>query len=458
MAALTRDAEVLAHAGDAGAVEAVLTALRNFRGDPKVSAACVHALASLVVSCDERNCARACASVADVFETLVATMSTLPDQRAVRFCTMALAWLAGHNADAGCSAVAAGTLPALVAALRSTSDTAADFGFVLAAVSGLLWRQSFGDRALAGPLYDTGVVEATIPGMRAYPSDAEVQRSACALLHLTFNKAEDDAGQQNSFAGSSGAVDAVVTAMRTHRADAEVQAAGCEALSALRRRIEEPDETWMEHSGCLDVVLTAMRTHRTCREVVGNACNALASALRRSPSAADQDRAVAAGGLVAVVAVWRTHAADADLLVACAGALACMLLSNPRHIAAALSAGVAELTLTALRAHQDANRFHKNAYILLFVLLTGGPAPDLEVVRRLLAAGALQLATRPGALQSEARDEFVSCLQAVAEDAERAAECAAAELLADGGGSARSHEQKEEPQQEEGRRNSSCRG
>ena len=374
----------------------------------------------LVVHC-ERNCERA-RTVVGAVELLLATLPTLPKASAVRNCALALVQIAClNNADDLNGAMVAGA-PALVAALRFTSHTAQAFESVVVAVHDLLLRY---EACLAAPLYAAGVLEATIPGLRLFPTNAPLQKTAFQLMFLLFRDAKLDADQQASVR-NSGAVDVVVAAMRTHHADAMLQRAGCDALCAVRHLIDAP-EGWLEQSGYLDVVLTAMRTHGTSREVQISACNALWSAMSRA-SAADRDQAVAAGGLAALLAAWRTHAADATVVNACSAALNNMLVGNAPQIAAAVAAGVPELALKALRTHPAAHLLQNGAYNLLVTLLKSGRSVlDLELGRHLLTAGALQLATRPGALQSEGRERFVACLQDVVDDAERAA----AELLAE---------------------------
>ena len=283
--------------------------------------------------------------------------------------------MAKHSDDALGCAVAAGALPALVAALRSTSHMADDFEGALCAVHYVLAAPQ---DALAGPLCSAGAVEAIASGLRVHPAHESVQRCACKLLFRLLHEVQLDAEAHEGLR-RSGAVDAIVAAMRTKLSDDALQTVGCGALSAVRRQMDAP-ERWLEHSGYLDVVLAAMRTHRTSIDV---------------------------------------HCCE-------------MVRGNARHVAAAVAAGVPELILTALRAHPAAHILHINAYALLHILLTtGDAAPGVALARRLLAAGALQLAARPGGLASESREDVTAYLQAVSADAERAAERAAAELLAE---------------------------
>ena len=422
--------------GDAGAVEAVLAAMRKFRGDAEVSFASVQALTFMVVSC-ERNCARACA-VVDAFESLVAAMPWLRAPSAVQYCATLLARLAKHG-DVS-KAVEAGVLPALVAALHSTIHADVAFTCVFVEVQNLLFAKL--RKTFASSFCAAGAVEVALLGSRAFPSDSKVQGCAFNVLHLLLHGGELDTEQRASLRSSgSGAVETVVAGMRAHPADAIVQGAGCSVLSAMRNLMEVPD-CWLEISGVLDVVLNAMRLHRTTRIVQMNACNALFSALGRA-SSADRDRAFDAGCLAVVLVAWRTHAADANFLAVCVSAVGCMLRGNPRHTTDAAAAGVAELTLSALRAHPAAITVQNNAYILLHALLTnGGGATDLTLAKRLLAAGALQLALRANVHEHEPRGAVAALLQAVAEDAERAAELAAAELLAEEGAPAATSKKK----------------
>ena len=145
-----------------------------------------------------------------------------------------------------------------------------------------------------------------------------------------------------------------------------------------------------------------MQVHRASRNIVAAACAVVVATLSRSSSTADQDRIAAAGFLAALVAAWRAHSAHAKTLVSCSGALICVVRNNERILLAAISEGAAELALAAMRAHPDEG-LHCNAYFLLNAFLTSGRigddgtiSVDLLLAKRLLAAGALQFAQRPG--------------------------------------------------------------
>ncbi|KAJ1616763.1 armadillo-type protein [Pavlovales sp. CCMP2436] len=192
----------------------------------------------------------------------------------------------------GDAAVAAGVLPALVAAMRAHAASAAVQEracwalIIITAAQGDVRKQAAAD---------AGALPQIVAAMRAHAADAAVQERACwALIIITAGTgAQGDARRQ----AAADALPQIVAAMRAHAADAAVQEQACWALIIITAGTGTQGDARKQAAvdlGALPQIVEAMRAHATSAAVQAQAHDALRSI------AAGTDAQVYSGLLAAI--------------------------------------------------------------------------------------------------------------------------------------------------------------
>ena len=193
----------------------VVALLKTFSHSADVVRPAFAALESIVGGDDEAK--RVAAGEAGAIEAVVAAMrahgSNAEVQKQGCWALENMACDAENKVKAG----SAGAIEVVVAAMRAHASNAG----VQQRGCGALMNMTFNDenKVKAG---SAGAIESVVAAMRAHGSNAGVQQRGCwALKNMTCKNAENKVK-----AGSAGAIEAVVAAMRAHDSNAGVQKNG----------------------------------------------------------------------------------------------------------------------------------------------------------------------------------------------------------------------------------------
>ncbi len=193
-----------------------------------------------------------------------------------------------NNADNQAKAGGAGAVEAVVAALRTHSANAAVQEQGCRALCNLC-TDSADNKAKAG---GAGAIEAVVAVLRAHGANLSVQEQGCAAL---VNLCCDNADNKVKAAGA-GAIEAVVAAMRAHGSSARVQEHGCAAVGNLCANTD--NEAKAAAAGAIEAVVAALRAHGSNVGVQERGCAALRNLCWTHTS--NRARARAAGAVAAV--------------------------------------------------------------------------------------------------------------------------------------------------------------
>jgi sulfur transfer complex TusBCD TusB component (DsrH family) len=427
-------------AGKAGAIEAVVAALRTRRGHPDVPA-----LMCLALECMTRGNSANAARAGNVgaIEAIVEAAETDPEDEllqegacrllhdllrfdsanqirtektdAIEFVVCAMVTYAGseglqHQACRVLHVLTSkhpqnkiragreGAVEAVVAALRRHTKIQAVQLHACAALRALTSDVAARNQRRAMKAH---AFEAVIAAMRAHEGLWELQGEACrALRNMTQERRPDKNAEQKSpthvlrslrqedhlWARSNHAIDAVVAAMRTHKGLEEVQVRACAALCNLTARNVERHNTRAVNAGAIEAVVEAMRTHLPSEQVQERACGVLRNLT--SSIAGNMDRAKDAGALEAVLMAMHGHAASCRVQTQTCVALRNLTAGNAVNTAHAGNAKGVEAVVAAQRRHPMSEGVQESACAALY-FLTNGNALNKS---RALKAGAKQCA------------------------------------------------------------------
>jgi hypothetical protein len=201
--------------------------------------------------------------------------------------------------EAAAACVAAGAVPALVAALTTHAGEAG----VCRAACGALCNIVKSDEAAAACVA-AGAVPAIVAALEAHAGEAGVCEVACnALGRITWS----DEGRAACLA--SGAVPAIVAALGTHAGEAGLCREACGALHAISWIGSDEGGAACLAAGAVPAIVVALGTHVGNADTCEGACKALGSIARTAEGRA---ACVAAGALSALLATIAAEDPAAD--------------------------------------------------------------------------------------------------------------------------------------------------
>ena len=318
----------------AGAVGALVGAMRRHDGVPAVSEAACSALAALAAGSDANQVAVAAAGGVDSVVGALRGHDTLA--AVSRAALAALAALApNHDSDLICALESAGAVEVAVGQMEALAGA----GHVQEAGCRFLGALTASDDAKFAAV-KAGALETVLLALRAHShSEGVATEAACALWNLVYNEGAERR------ACSEGGCEAVVGAMRDFRRSERLQAAGCGLLACLS--FNETTKARCVQAGGIEVVVAALRSHRKNVQVAEQACQAIWNF-----TAYDQHElnVAAAGGIEAVVSAMRAH--EKNGLVQESGcAILCNFACNAGHAEVLGALDAQGAVKSALRGH-----------------------------------------------------------------------------------------------------------
>jgi hypothetical protein len=319
--------------------EAALAVLQRPGASAELSNPCV-----VLLMCVSRTPAgRRCTVTAGGLEAVAAAMHTHPTDRVLQSngCC-AVGSMCAVDADLKLRGGAAGAVEAVVTAL--TMPQPHEITAVLAvqacvALTNLAKNVVNGGRAIAA-----GALPAIVAAMGALDADAEVQHLGAMALHSIVSGMPE----RGLAAFAAGAIPALLAAMRSHPGAAGVQEHACNALSFLAGALPRAAAAAVS-GGALPLIAAALRTHAAEREIQHDGCAAVASIC--GGNEAHIIEAGAAGAVEAVVAALRVQAWQADHRMQNALLVLCHTVGVPANAARAHAGGAVQLAVAAARAH-----------------------------------------------------------------------------------------------------------
>jgi hypothetical protein len=291
------------------------------------------------------------------------------------------------------AAIHAGAIEAILQALRAHAADAHVQTYGCRALSNIATDGTAAIDARSSSL----VLEATkaaVAALHAHRANAGLMRDACAALQRL---AVTDALRTE--AGKIGAVTAVVAALRSHPADASLQQAACDATSNLCFP-NSANAVQACGAGALQALVAALRAHAANVAVQIAACEMLSCLVKAHPRL--QAAAGAAGAVEAVINAMRTPVADAPLQRASCGALLTVVLGHRGNSTRACASGImdalAVITSTSY-AHQ-ATATEYCVYDCAVRLLDALLQCDDDAAQRAVHAGVLDILAREGTRRS----------------------------------------------------------
>jgi hypothetical protein len=212
-------------------------------------------------------------------------------------------------------------------------------------------------KALAGSV---GAIEAVVAATQTHRSHEDIQQMGCwTLMDLCM-----DRGVPSNIhkAGKAGAVEAVIAALNSFPSNERLQDFGCLALAEMTR--DEPSSQQKgDAAGGLDAVLAVMQRYRSNARVLGSAALALyamdfnsrAETFRPGSAGAISPQKVAAA-FECVLAALQKFPADARLQQFGAGALEMTFAfpaRAPGALGAAQAAAAVSVLVAAIQAHSN---------------------------------------------------------------------------------------------------------
>ncbi len=264
-------------------------------------------------------------------------------------------------------AVAAGVLPVLVAAMRSSCAAAADWAEVARCCCGTLNAlvappSSTHMTAIRRQAVEADVLDALVTTLRGQRAAVEVQIHGCWTVASIFDDDEIAFSHPRALQAASRVIEVVVAALKAHTTNAELQHHGCNALWTLANR--KADKQTAGRCGALAAVLTALRSHPEDQFVQCHGCGALhylCEGVREHAAAAR-----AAGAFTVVVAAMQKHADDLGILRNACEALAAMSagISKSQQVQAAAD-GALQAIVVALKKAQPpfASQAHQHVQL-----------------------------------------------------------------------------------------------
>ena len=209
-----------------------------------------------------------------------------------------------------------------------------------------------------------GAVEAAVAAMLAHPLSDGVQRAACAAL---YRMTCGNAGNQTR-AGNADAVEAVVAAMLAHPRSVRVQQVACVAVSVMSGGNAQI-RTRARNAGAVEAVVAAMRAHPRSEELQRLACTALA----RTAGCYPEDRTSAEHGdaVEAVVEAMSAHPRSRELQRCACLALGAVTRCGGSHERreCAGNAGALEVLVAAMLAYPQSEQVQLNACATLAAVI-----------------------------------------------------------------------------------------
>jgi hypothetical protein len=192
------------------------------------------------------------------------------------------------------------------------------------------------------PAGRAGVV-AALAGVLPTPMEY-VAREACKLLACILSEPENAARADAASAGQ-----AALAVLRAHPSDAYVQAAGCSLLASLTNYFcSMPRHT----DAAIQAALAAMQAHPSHEHVPAHACNALNLLIYSAPKTGR--KAWTPGCIAAVVAALQAHRSSATVLLYGSNTLARLATFSNGARVQACEAGAVDALMTAFeRAAAD---------------------------------------------------------------------------------------------------------
>jgi hypothetical protein len=291
-----------------------------------------YTLKSLVVNCAERA---AEASAAGAVEAVVAALRECPADMMLQYAGCLLLADVLKTADIRRRALDSGAGEVILVAMRTHAAEQQVQAAGCSALGYLFLVRHPGDtQASEHAQLAAEATNAVVAAMMAHASDGDVQGKACIALSTCASLSR----ACQTAAAAVGGIEASVAALRAHTADAMIQTVACNALALICSDMPGHQAKAIAAGG-IEAVIQALRGHPTDAQLQQYGCDALASVVHNSRGSVQ--RANAAGALDAVVAsvATGTAAASPDLLDSVYIALL-QLVSG--HEAAAVLAGALE--------------------------------------------------------------------------------------------------------------------
>jgi hypothetical protein len=285
-----------------------------------------------------------------------------------------------RDAENGGRAIAAGALPAIVAAMDAHAVAKVQQRASLALHNIM---SEVPERGLAA--FAAGAIPALLAAMRTHPGAAGVQEHACNALSFVARVLPAHAVA----AVSGGALPLIVAALRTHAAEPEVQHDGCKALAAICG-VEEAHIVEAGAAGAVEAVLAALRVVAWQADLHMQAAPLFA--LRHIVGVpANAARAHTGGAVQLALAAARAHAAEADIVLLVCNAVSGLTNLHEPCFHAAVADGVVELMVKALLTFSDADGAHAALHCSGLRLLHHTARVSEVHAARAVRAGALEL-------------------------------------------------------------------
>jgi hypothetical protein len=330
-----RGEDELASAGDADGVRALVDAMRAFPALAGLQFSCCGALYALSRSAGLRQTAVAAGAVHAMVAALHAHV--LYEAGVVLMCD-ALSRIAVKHPLAMEQAGAAGGVTAVVAAMCAHPASAVVQASCCSALGSLAYDADNQKAAIRA-----GAIEAILQAMRAHSADAKVQNYGCRALG-NIAESHTDAISARSSSLLLDALKAVVAALNAHIADACMQGQVGTALWHLL--VTDALRIEAGKIGAVTATVAALRAHPADAAVQQTGCDTMSALCLNNSANAVQ--ACGAGALQAIVAGMRAHPAGVNVQMAGCNALNRIMDAHPRIQAAAGAAGAVEAVAAAM--------------------------------------------------------------------------------------------------------------
>jgi uncharacterized membrane protein YgcG len=339
---------------------------------------------------DRADSAAVCATAVDAgaIEAVVAALRSHAAYHQIQFVALgALLLLMALDPVRQARAAAAGATAAAVNALKRHADVSE----VVCYACNLLANTTCNDAKNAAKAGAAGAIQAVVAAMGNHPQDQNVQRLACSALHnLTFGFDDREQRTNHQMALDAGAGAAILHAVRSFTDDVVLQRMGCSALAHMYVGLDATCDTRLlalTADGAVQAVVTLSSRFPADADAQHSACEALRH-LSRSSNVADLE-----DGVAGVVAAIGAHRGDVKLLKECCVALADMCsgganITYDRVVMQVGAAGAVEALAAVMRAHPLEARLQQEAC----TAISNMTAANLRNGAKAGAAGAVEAA------------------------------------------------------------------
>lgn len=336
-----------ANAAKAGAIDAILSAIRTHSAHPGVLQEAWAAVKNLAVNADNQGLF----AQAGALQEVLATMRNLPRVAAVQEQAVWAIRILAFRPENNREVAGAGGVQAVIDAMRMHVSHA---GVQETCCGCLRTLAVLPDSKLE--MIEKGVFVRVVAACRAHLKRASVQVAVAGLLSALVTNPDTQ-----TRAASAGVIDALVEVLQAHVRNAKVQQACLVILSSLTAA-NPVNKARAASSGAVEAAVQALHVHANLTPLAEACCDTLASIVNNESS---QIKTLEAKGIEAILVACRAHPHRPNLQEKGCKAMTSISWCQPPAQRRAREMGVLKDIATALTMYPDHKGVQKQARALL---------------------------------------------------------------------------------------------